>query len=201
MIYFLDFEASSLLPGSFPIEVAWVDMDGHGESHLIRPIEEWLDGGYGWSHESEAVHGISLDTLMRNGEPPERVARRAAEVLAVAGNIVSSDAVPYDGHWMEALLAEGGQQRSVRLTDVRQVYGFACRPLLDGLALLHGAERERAEARVRTLAREIVGAAEEAERLRPRLRHRALTDAEGLWRTWMAVQAEVARHVAEGGGR
>ena len=201
MIWFVDFEASSLLPGSFPIEVAWVDMDGVGESHLIRPTEEWLDCGRGWSHQSEAVHGISLDTLMRDGEPPERVARRAAEVLAVAGAIVCSDAPGYDGGWMETLLAEGGQERGVRLANVAQLYGFACRPLLDGLASLRGAERERAEARVRNLAQEIVAGAEESERLRPRVRHRALADAEGLWRTWMAVQAEVARHLAEGGGR
>ena len=201
MIWFVDFEASSLLPGSFPIEVAWVDMDGVGESHLIRPTEEWLDGGRGWSHQSEAVHGISLDTLMRDGEPPERVARRTAEVLAVAGLIVCSDAPGYDGHWMEMLLAEGGQQRGVRLADVAQLYGFACRPLLDGLVQLDGLERERAEAGIRNLAREIVAGAEEAERLRLRVRHRALADAEGLWWTWMAVQAEVARHLAEGGGR
>lgn len=196
MIWFVDFEASSLLPGNFPIEVAWVDMHGAGESHLIRPTEEWLDGGRGWSHQSEAVHGISLDVLMRDGEPPERVARRAAEILAVVGNIVCSDAPGYDGGWMETLLAEGGQQRLVRLTDVRQLYGFACRPLLDGLALLDGAERERGEARVRNLAREIVARAEEAERRRPRIRHRALADAEGLWRTWIAVREAVARQVA-----
>ena len=52
MILFLDFEASSLLPGSFPIEVAWVDETGQGESYLIRPHEGWLDevaGNPGWS--------------------------------------------------------------------------------------------------------------------------------------------------------
>ena len=122
-------------------------------------------------------------------------------LLAVAGAIICSDAPGYDGGWMETLLAEGGQERGVRLADVAQLYGFPCRPLLDGLASLRGAERERAEARVRNLAREIVAGAEEAERLRPRVRHRALADADGLWWTWMAVQAGVARHLAEGGGR
>lgn len=124
------------------------------------------------------------------------MARRAAEVLAVAGNIVCSDAPGHDGAWMEALLAEGGQQRTVRLIDVRQLYGFACGPLLDGLASLHGAERERAEARVRDLAREIVAEAEHAEAMRPRTRHRALPDAEGLRWKWMRVREAVARHMA-----
>lgn len=37
-------------------------MHGQGESYLIRPLEEWLNGG-GWNCESEAVRGISLDNL------------------------------------------------------------------------------------------------------------------------------------------
>ena len=37
MIHFLDFEASSLMKGSFPIEVAWVDQDAQAESYLIKP--------------------------------------------------------------------------------------------------------------------------------------------------------------------
>ena len=84
----------------------------------------------------------------------------------------------------------------MRLADVAQLYGFACRPLLDGLVLLDGLERERAEAKVRNLAREIVAGAKEAERRRTRVRHRALADAEGLQWTWMKVRESVARHVA-----
>ena len=51
-IVILDIEASSLLPGSFPIEIGWIYEDGSGESHLIRPAPAWLDPAHGnpaWS--------------------------------------------------------------------------------------------------------------------------------------------------------
>lgn len=194
MIYFVDFEASSLLPGSFPIEVAWVNTHGQGESYLIRPLEAWLDGG-GWSRESEAVHGISLDTLTKNGVPVERVAKRAADALSSRRVMACSDAPEFDGSWMEALLGAGERNgRAVRLLDVQQIYGWTCRPLLDGLAGLDSAERERAEQEMRNTATGIIARAQEVEALHPRIHHRALSDAESLWRTWRAVREEVERH-------
>ena len=51
--YFIDFEASSLSDLSHPLEVAWVDLDGQGESWLISPAPDWTD----WSSASEAVLG------------------------------------------------------------------------------------------------------------------------------------------------
>lgn len=77
MIYFVDIEASSLLPGSYPIEVAWVGEDGHGEGYLLRPEPGWTE----WSPESEAVHGIAPALLWDQGLPCGVVARRVAEVL------------------------------------------------------------------------------------------------------------------------
>lgn len=197
MIFFVDFEASSLLSGSFPIEVAWVDTDGHGESYLIRPADKWLaDGCSGWSQESEALHGISLDTLLRDGVPLDRVAARAAKTLSPGQVMACSDAPESDGYWMEMLLRAGGQRRTVKLLDVNRLYGWACRPLLDELVRLDGAERERGEERVRKRATKIVGLAQQADALRPRVVHRALADAESLWRTWRAVVDGVARQVA-----
>ena len=173
MIYFVDFEASSLLPASFPIEIAWVNTRGQGESYLIRPLEKWLDGG-GWSRESEAMHGISLDTLMKNGVPVGRVSKRATDALSSRRVMACSDAPEFDGSWMEALLDAGGEERAVRLLDVQQLYGWACRPLLDGLAGLDGAERERAEQEMWNTAVGIIARAQEVEALRPRVHHRAL---------------------------
>lgn len=199
MILFVDLEASSLLAGSFPIEVAWVDHDGLGESHLIRPADQWLDpdaGTPGWSPESECVHGISLATLMSEGAPVEQVAARAA-LLTRRDAAVCSDAPEHDGYWLGRLFEAAGIRRSACLLDVHTLYGWACRPLLDALPLGDGPGRERAEQRIRNLSREIVARAEEVEWLRSRVRHRALPDAQGLWRTWRAVQEEVARHLAE----
>ena len=77
-------------------------------------------------------------------------------------------------------------------------YGWACRPLLDSLAGLDVADRERVEQAVRCTAMGVIARAQEAEALRPRICHRALADAESLWRTWRAIQEAVARHMAEG---
>lgn len=42
----LDFEASSLKPGSYPIEVGITDVaTGATRSWLIRPIEQWITNG------------------------------------------------------------------------------------------------------------------------------------------------------------
>ncbi len=124
-IYFLDFEASSLLPGSFPIEVAWVDENGQGESYLILPAPGWLDevhGNPGWSRESEAIHGIALSTLLEEGEPHEHVAARAVKVLAAANVIVCSDMPVSDIRWLRTLLEAADIRTSVSISDVTSLY-------------------------------------------------------------------------------
>lgn len=204
MIYFLDFEASSLMKGSFPIEVGWVDEKGQAESYLIRPAPEWLtldDGRPEWSPESERLHGIPVAALLAEGVDHGRVARRAEEVLGRLQAVAFSDNPHSDGYWLDMLLRACGVRRAVPVTDVRLLYGWACRPLRDLLLLGDGPGRERAEERIRNLAAEIVARAEEAEALRPRVHHRALPDAESLWRTWKAVQAGVAEWLAGESGQ
>ena len=202
MILFLDFEANSLLPGSFPIEVAWVDETGQGESYLIRPHEEWLDeagGNPGWSAASAAIHGIGLEALMTEGVPAEQVARRAAEVLCRSDVLACSDNPGFDGGWLETLLDAGRLRPSSALVDVRQAYAWACRPLRALFPPGPTSSAEEAEQRFGNLAREIIAGAVAAEALRPRVHHRALPDAESLWRTWRAVRAETGRRAARAG--
>ena len=199
---FLDFEASSLLPGSFPIEVAWVLADGTGESHLIKPTDGWLDparGNPGWSAESERVHGIPLSTLMEQGNPAEEVAARAEAVLSSIQGLACSDGPSHDAYWLQRLYEAGGIRHDASLVDVRRVYGMLCRPLLDLLPPVDDPDRWRVEQRVRNLSAEIVARAEEAEHVRQRVRHRALPDAQALWRTHVAIRQEVARHLREAG--
>ena len=99
----IDFEASSLGVGSYPIEVAWTSDDGVGvEEHLINPdsapdLEDWKS----WSWASQAVHGISREELIERGEDVRAVAKRMNEVLR--GRKVYSDAVKRDRHWCERL--------------------------------------------------------------------------------------------------
>lgn len=204
MIYFLDFEASSLMKGSFPIEIAWVDQTGQAESYLVRPAPEWLTLDAGrpeWSLESERLHGIPFATILSDGVDHGRVARRTEEVLGRLQAMAFSDNPQSDGHWLDMLLRAGKVRRSVPVTDVRLLYGWACRPLRDLLPLGDGPGRDRAEQRVRNLAAEIVARAEEAESLRPRVHHRAVLDAESLWHTWVAVQTGVAEWLAKERGQ
>ncbi|MEI4263634.1 3'-5' exonuclease [Roseovarius sp. D0-M9] len=60
----LDFEASSLSPDSWPIEVglSWLE-NGYVQtwSSLIRPASNW--SLFDWSLQSAAVHGITLEAL------------------------------------------------------------------------------------------------------------------------------------------
>lgn len=109
MPVFLDFEASSLASGSYPIEVAWGSSEDSIESHLISPagIATWTD----WSGAAQQLHGLTREQLFSEGQPPIWVARRMNEQLA--GQIVYTDNPDYDGFWLEQLF-----KRSAGLTPV-----------------------------------------------------------------------------------
>lgn len=204
MIFFLDFEASSLSPDSFPIEVAWVNGDGQSESYLIRPAEEWLNPAMGWaewSAASERVHGISLRQLREEGVPHEQVAKRVLEALGSRQHFVASDAPPFDENWMSTLLEAAGVRRRIPVVDVMMIYGFACRPLLNRIPPAGTAGHAEAELKVSNTVRGIVERATDAEALRPRVHHRALADAQSLWRIWRAIGDDVKRQVSREGDR
>ncbi len=201
-LVFLDLEASSLSQGSYPIEIGWVMADGHGESHLIRPTEAWLDevrGNPAWDVTSEQLHGVPLSTLLGEGEPAADVARMVQQVLSPHDVLGCSDAPAQDGFWLQRLYEAAGIRREVKLLDVREVYATSCRALLDLLPAVDEPADWRVEQRVRNLAAEIVARAEEAEHVLQRVRHRALPDASALWRTHVAIREEVARHLHEAG--
>jgi hypothetical protein len=112
MRVFLDFEASSLSDDSFPIEVGWAFEDGCEEEHLIRPAPEWTD----WDPSAEAMHGLSREKLVAQGEPHEAVARRILDVLC--GHTVYVNAPSWDGKWLSVLLRAAGLPRhAMRFRD------------------------------------------------------------------------------------
>lgn len=98
--YFIDFEASSLSPLSYPIEVAWGKENDTIESFLISPAEilEWND----WSEISQRVHGIQREELIKNGSPPKLVATKLIKALEY--KTVYSDNPDYDGMWLKRLI-------------------------------------------------------------------------------------------------
>ena len=112
MRVFLDFEASSLTKAAYPIEVGWVFETGEGESHLIRPADDWLD----WDPAAEAVHGLARDRLVREGVPHDAVARRMVEVLS--GHALHASAPSWDGKWLSVPLRRAGlPRRALTLQD------------------------------------------------------------------------------------
>jgi len=130
---FIDCEASSLHRGSYPIEVGWATVSvirggqpGAGgwadglayittESHLIKPPREWDPDGLNWSWESEQVHKLSRQDLLRFGKEPAIVAARLN--AALDGQLIFSDNPGYDGMWLSRLFSIDRQPK-FRLSDI-----------------------------------------------------------------------------------
>lgn len=191
---FLDLEASSLHHDSFPIEIGWVFEDGSGESFLIRPEPGWKD----WSSDAQALHGLCMETLLREGLPATEVARRAADALK--GRLVVSDAPGADQKWLDRLTEVAGMPSIATVRHHHEALNVACRRLN---VLLAGGAPDRAwsDALVRETASRIVTDAHSAEQHRGPARHRALDDARSLWRIWRSVSDAVADVLAGDGAQ
>lgn len=168
MRVFLDFEASSLNSKlSFPIEVGWVLEDGSGEGHLIRPVPQWTD----WDPSAEAMHGLSRDTLQREGEDVATVCDRV--VTLFAGNAVYCSAPSWDGHWLSMLLRAAGRPRHLlRMADTEVAFDEAARQVVasdDEAAIARLVARARSTAETWPVA------------------HRAEADARREWRVWQLI--------------
>jgi hypothetical protein len=127
MRVFLDFEASSLSKDSYPIEVGWAGEDGSTEAHLIRPAPGWTD----WDASAEAIHHIGPETLLREGEPHDEVARRM--MAALGPHDVYVTAPSWDGAWLSKLLRAAGLPRhALRLHDADEAHVGAALEILGG---------------------------------------------------------------------
>lgn len=102
----LDFEASSLSPQGWPVEIglSWIE---HGSvqtwSSLIRPAPAWDLAD--WSVQSAAVHGIRMVNL-ETAPPATKVAESFLRVLG-ARRLVS-DAPEFEMRWLSRLLQTNG---------------------------------------------------------------------------------------------
>jgi len=171
---FLDFEASSLSPQSYPIEIAWSMGDGSVESYLISPdaMESWTD----WDPEAERIHGIPRAYLLANGHPPAYVCGVANQRLR--GRIVYCDAPDFDGMWLAKLFAACGDQGprfELKHADELILSMISSEPF--------------------NLARSFqkIGALKIEARKQKPLRHRASWDVEYLIRLWQLARAEVSQ--------
>ena len=113
---FLDFEASSLDPNSWPIElgVSWITTDFQVETYanLIKPSPDWFEDA--WSPISAEIHNIprrDLDTA-----PSVDVVAR--DFLTILGDrIALSDAPAFERHWLETLLEAAQLVNTVQIQD------------------------------------------------------------------------------------
>jgi len=148
---FLDFEASSLSPGSWPVEIgyAWIEANRvRSRATLIAPRPDWSMAD--WSETTARVHGIPLAAI-RAGDPAARV---AAETDGFARFVVVSENPERAQRWLDRLRAARGPRVLVR--PLRQ----ALRERLDDTgasaaarALLRSAALPRAGADAERMAR------------------------------------------------
>lgn len=115
----LDFEASSLSPVSWPIEIgiSWL-RDGQVQtwSSLIRPAPEWDITD--WSAESAAVHGIGHDALF---DAPVASVVVSDFFINLAGKVLMSDAPEFEAHWLARLLTAAGCDDVPNIADYHDV--------------------------------------------------------------------------------
>lgn len=117
MPLFLDFEASSLNPSSYPIEVAYSCPDGEIESCLIVPESDWLD----WDpYAQREIHRISRAMLFAGGSAPGQVLERMNERLS--GEPVYCDGGEFDAHWLNRLAQAAGFLPAFELLDIGTLY-------------------------------------------------------------------------------
>lgn len=112
-LVFLDIEASSLLPDSWPVEIgcAWIGPAGvEMREALIRPRSDWPLSS--WSARAEEVHGISRAQLEAAGYPAENV---AAATDALSGVDLVSNNPHWDAFWLARLRGPGRPALRVRL--------------------------------------------------------------------------------------
>ncbi len=121
----LDIEASSIESGSFPIEIGWcVDDERPPESFLVSPAPGW-DTTFGWSPISQALHGITLDDLRRDGIDVRSAVDRIE--AAFAHRRVVSDNPDFDDFWLSLVYEAAGMSKAWSIGHVEDAYRAAVR--------------------------------------------------------------------------
>lgn len=119
----IDFEASGLHRGSYPIEAGiarWRNPEAPIEiwSTLIRPTAGWRADR--WSEASQAVHGIAPEEL-ENGMDPRDV---VLSLNALIGRRAFCDGGSSDLGWLGGLEEAAGVDASFLLQDADAIGGF-----------------------------------------------------------------------------
>ncbi len=194
-VIFIDFEASSLMRGSFPIEVGLAVDSGPVHIWLIRPAPGWEE----WSPASQAIHGISLAQLHADGADVGTVAASVQDLCSAPDCVLASDNPAHEQLWLDRLMDAAGLHRVLHVQGAEAVYhAEACRLLQlapPATALWH----ERVYRSLEAEARSLVQDCHAAELQRTRTRHRAGPDAEGMRSILDEVRIRVDARLAAAG--
>ncbi|GAA6162199.1 hypothetical protein NBRC116589_43730 [Ruegeria sp. HU-ET01832] len=109
MNIFIDFEASSLSPQSWPIEVGLAWLEGRKvvvKSRLICSRESWDPDD--WDPKSEEIHGLPYSTILSSGSDADVVSDWLLDIAQE--NTLISDAPEFDQRWLDRLLGRSGPQ-------------------------------------------------------------------------------------------
>lgn len=189
-LYFLDFEASSLDSNSYPIEIAWVDENGQGESYLINPHWSWK----GWSILSESIHHITLDQLRREGMPADDVARRAQTVLS--NSRIISDQPAFEQVWLQILLDVINAPR-LRVDSIDALLGSEIHRIQAAITVESNSREWHRQSRMVTDQAQCLALTAYEGTQSGATKHRALPDAEAQWRGWKAAREAIDGLIAD----
>ncbi len=113
-MWIIDFESSGLHRASYPIEVGVTNGDIEYQA-LIQPMDHWSF----WSEESQLVHGIKRDELIRGGKRASIVAEDLNVLLS--DQKVYCDSLAWDAFWLRVLFSDNAITHNFELLDVKEL--------------------------------------------------------------------------------
>jgi len=106
----VDCEASGLHPESYPIQVAWLDLDSDdASSFYIRPHDTWTH----WDYNAEDIHNLPQQFLRDVGLDVENAAAILSEMAK--DTVILSDAPDFEWFWLNRLLEASDGYQDVEL--------------------------------------------------------------------------------------
>ena len=111
----LDIEASGFGHGSYPLEIGVALSDRTVHSFLIAPHADWTH----WREDAAALHGLTREQLLAEGESPRTVAYALNELLE--GQVVYSDGWGVDSGWLSLLYYYAGIAQAYRLETLARI--------------------------------------------------------------------------------
>jgi hypothetical protein len=114
----LDAEASGLMKGSFPVDIAW-SLYGEVKSVLIKPAPTWNENK--WDAVAQSIHGITIPYLRRHGKDVRQAARIMNDDLR--GMTAYCDSPARDAQWIDMVFTAAGVRREFEIASIGHLLG------------------------------------------------------------------------------